>query len=217
MTKRKADWFFDVISPFAYLQWREMARFQSHMDIAPRPVLFAGLLKAWGQLGPAEIPEKRLATYRFCVWKAKKLGVPFCMPPRHPFNPLPLLRLILSRGSSTDDITAVFNAVWADGRDVTDPQIIDDIAAGLGPASASQLNAEATKAALRANTDAAVALGVYGVPTFAVEDASSDRPRLFWGHDAGDWLLDWLDDGTMFDRPDMQRAENCAIGVERPR
>ncbi len=44
--KPSADWFFDVISPYAYLQWREMDRFRRRLTVTPRPVLFAGLLNA---------------------------------------------------------------------------------------------------------------------------------------------------------------------------
>ncbi|MEK9673542.1 MAG: DsbA family protein [Rhodospirillaceae bacterium] len=215
--KLSADWFFDVISPYAYLQWREMATFEKHLTVTPRPVLFAGLLNAWGQLGPAEIPEKRIATYQFCAWKAKQLGLPYSVPPKHPFNPLPLLRMILARGSHPDDITAVFNAVWAHGLDVTDPAVIEDIRNGLGPVKGKAMSANDAKLALRQNTDDAVAVGVYGVPTFAAADAGAVKPRLFWGYDAGAWLLDWIANPGLFDDDVMRRAAACQIGVERPR
>ncbi|MEN8162322.1 MAG: hypothetical protein ABFS41_19780 [Myxococcota bacterium] len=62
---KKAAWFFDVISPFAYLQFARFGELSARIDITPVPVVFGGLLKHWGQLGPAEIPPKRRFVYRF--------------------------------------------------------------------------------------------------------------------------------------------------------
>ena len=59
-------------------------------------MLFAGILGAHGQKGPAEIPAKRAFTYRFVLWQAKRLGIPLKLPHEHPFNPLPLLRLAIA-------------------------------------------------------------------------------------------------------------------------
>ncbi|MBT6306408.1 MAG: 2-hydroxychromene-2-carboxylate isomerase, partial [Rhodospirillaceae bacterium] len=84
----KTDWYFDFISPFAYLQLSRFETFQEDLEINPVPVLFGGLLKHWGQLGPAEIPPKRKFVYRFFKWQADQNNIPFKMPPRHPYNPL---------------------------------------------------------------------------------------------------------------------------------
>ena len=216
--KRKAHWYFDYISPYAYLQFHQMARFRERLDISLEPVLFAGLLNAWGQLGPAEIPEKRLATYKFCTWRAGQMGLPFRTPVHHPYNPLPTLRLTLARGSRAADIDEIFDAIWGRGLDMADPAVFEDLKASLGPADAPELDAEAAKAALHANTDSAVAKGVYGVPTFAVEDATAENGwRLFWGFDAGDWMLDWLDDPDMFESTAMRTADECLVGARRRR
>jgi len=219
--KRKADWYFDFISPFAYLQFRQMERFQNHLDIRFRPVLFAGLLNAWGQLGPAEIPEKRLATYRYCIWLADRMGAPFRMPDVHPFNPLGLLRLAVARGGLQSDLAAMFQAVWGDGRDAGDAAVLAEIEAALGPAPGPVLDAQAAKDALRANTEEAVARGAFGVPTFAVQTDAAQGDggghRIFWGLDAGEMLLDWLKDPALFDKAAMKRAETCRVGAERRR
>ena len=58
-----------------------------------RPVLFAGMLAHHGQKGPAEIEAKRAWTFRHVHWLAHSHGIPMDTPARHPFNPLPLLRL----------------------------------------------------------------------------------------------------------------------------
>ena len=93
---RRADWYFDFVSPFAYLQSEELASLAPRLAIRYRPVLFAALLDAHGQKGPAEIAAKRAFTYRFVIWRAKQLGIRLKFPPEHPFNPLPLLRLAIA-------------------------------------------------------------------------------------------------------------------------
>ena len=69
------DWYFDFISPFAYLQSEQLASLGPRVAVRYRPILFAALLEANGSKGPAEIPAKRAFTYRFVVWQAKALGI----------------------------------------------------------------------------------------------------------------------------------------------
>ena len=71
----KAIWYFDVISPYAYLHLKQFAKIAQPLDIEYRPVLFAGLLKHWETKGPAELPAKRRHTYRQCVWTARVNGL----------------------------------------------------------------------------------------------------------------------------------------------
>jgi len=87
------DWYFDFLSPFAYLSLGRVEQLSAKIDIRYRPVLFAGLLQHWGNKGPAELAPKRLWTYRWCTWRAARDGIAFRFPSAHPFNPLPYLRL----------------------------------------------------------------------------------------------------------------------------
>ena len=91
------DWYFDFVSPFAYLQSEQLHLLGPKTRVRYRPVLFAALLAAHAHKGPAEIPRKRAFTYRFALWEARRLSIPFKMPHEHPFNPLPLLRLVVGR------------------------------------------------------------------------------------------------------------------------
>src|SRR5262245_33656463 len=118
---QRARWYFDVISPFAYLHLKQFSRLPRELEVEYVPVLFAGLLNHWEHKGPAEIPAKRIHTYRYCMWSAQKLGIPFRMPPAHPFNPLSPLRLIIATGVTPEIIHAVFDFIFRDGRDVGDP------------------------------------------------------------------------------------------------
>lgn len=179
------SWVFDVISPFAYLGFRDLARLPSGVRVQCVPVLLAGILSHFGQLGPAEIPSKRRFTYRFALWRARQLGLPMRMPPAHPFNPLAALRLIIAAGSDCKAAGAVLDAVFRDGRDVADAKVIGELAEALGVADArAALRSPQIKERLRENTSWAISRGIFGVPTLVV------GPELFWGHDAFDMALD---------------------------
>ena len=112
----QVDWYFDFISPYAWLQAETLARLPQDVVLACKPVLFAGLLEHWGQLGPAEIPPKRTFTYRYVVWRAHQLGFPACPPRSHPFNPLPLLRLAIVLGCERQKMLRLFRFVWSEGK-----------------------------------------------------------------------------------------------------
>ena len=81
-------WLFDVISPFSYLSLKQLDRLPQDAKVEFVPVLFAGLLNHYGQIGNAEIASKRRSTYRFALWRARKMGIEMRLPPAHPFDPL---------------------------------------------------------------------------------------------------------------------------------
>jgi len=208
----KVSWVFDVISPFAYLAFPQLSRLPAHVSVGFVPVLFAGLLKHFGQLGPAEIPSKRRFTYRFVLWRARQLGLPMRMPPAHPFNPLPALRLIIAAGSDRRAAGTVLDAVFREGRDVADPAVIAALAAELGVADVqAAVDDSMVKQRLRDNTAWASARGVFGVPTLVIGQ------ELFWGHDAFDMALEYLRHPDAFRDPHMQAADTLPIGVTRKR
>ena len=190
---RRADWYFDYISPFPWVALSRFGHLPRDLTVRPVPVVFAGLLKHWGHKGPAEIEAKRIQTFRMARWTATQRGIAFRMPPVHPFNPLALLRLTISLGSGLDVVKTMARHVWGEGNagDTTDS--LAALAATLEvPDWRDRIADPAVKAALHANTDTAIARGVYGVPTFDVEG------ELFWGDDAMPMMLDWLDDPASF-------------------
>jgi len=194
------DWYFDFVSPFSYLQCE---RLQAHAaTIRPHPVVFAAILDAIGQKGPAEIAAKRRFTYRFVVWQAKSLGIPLKFPHAHPFNPLPLLRLAIACDARWPAITQIFRFVWRDGRVPDLPIEWAELADRVGlPDAAQRVAAPDVKDALRRETDAAIARGIFGVPTLAVGS------ELFWGCDATDMALAFAKAGARFDDPEYARVD----------
>lgn len=206
------SWVFDVISPFAWLGFHDLARLPPEVELRFVPVLLAGMLSHFGQKGPAEIPSKRRFTYRFVLWRARQMGLPMRFPPAHPFNPLAALRLVVAAGSNRRATAQVLAAVFRDGRDVTDPKVIADLGRQLELADAERAVSDpAVKQQLRDNTDWAISLGVFGVPTLVIGE------ELFWGQDAFDMALDYLTRRETFRDPQMQAVEALRVGVERRR
>jgi 2-hydroxychromene-2-carboxylate isomerase len=206
---------FDPVSPFAHLAFERLPRALQGLSysVEYRPVLFAGLLKHWGQLGPAEIGPKRDWIYRRVQWLGRDLDPPLQLPAEHPFNPLPLLRLLLACSEdgrpNRAQCEAVLRHVWAEGAAADDALRLAQLAARIAPPRDPQ--AEPVKRELRAATDEAIALGIFGVPTLELPAAfEGEAARLFWGADALDMAAACLRGDPWFERGWNDAAERPA-------
>jgi 2-hydroxychromene-2-carboxylate isomerase len=205
-----ADWYFDFVSPFSYLQYEQLPTLERSIRIRYRPVLFAALLAAHGHKGPAEIASKRRFTYRFVVWQAAKLRIPLKFPAAHPFNPLALLRLAIAADCEPSAVRRIFRFVWRDGRLGDLPIEWAELISELDiPDAATRIASSEVKDALRKNTDEAIARGVFGVPTLAIGD------ELFWGVDATSMAADYVAQGCKFTDAEMTRVASLPAGVQR--
>ena len=205
------DWYFDFISPFAYLQWRRLRRDHADVVLNPKPLLFAAILNHVGQLGPAESPQKRRHTYRMVLWQAREAGIPLHFPPAHPFNPLPALRLCLAAPDRLKAIDAIFAHLWERGSRGDSIEALADVAKSLGMADpAAAIARDDVKRELLANGEQAMALGVFGVPTLRVRD------ELFWGNDATDLALAYARDPATLDA-EMRRVDALPEAIQRKR
>jgi 2-hydroxychromene-2-carboxylate isomerase len=205
---------FDPVSPFAYLAFERLPQVLEGVsyDVSYRPILFAGLLKHWGQKGPAEIEPKRAWTFRHVHWLAQHHGIEMATPSQHPFNPLAQLRLLLAcapAGGTPNRraCEAVLRHIWIGGLDANDPArmaaLVQELAPRLAPDDAS------VKQALKDSTAAALERGVFGVPTIEVDG------RLFWGVDALPMLSACLRGDAWFDGPAWDREGAPRAGVTR--
>lgn len=182
--------YFDPVSPYAWLGSQAMARIEAAgAQVMFQPVLFAGLLNAHGNKGPAEVPAKRQYIFRDVMREAARAGLGFKGPPGHPFNPLQALRMCLALTRQDERrrfALAVMSACWEQGEDVSDPAVLVRVAAACGlsgPSLQSAAQQPAVKMQLAAETESAIADGVFGVPTFKVGD------ELFWGADRIEALI----------------------------
>jgi 2-hydroxychromene-2-carboxylate isomerase len=208
----QAQWYFDFISPFSYLQLPSVLRWRERLEITPVPVAFGAILKHHGNVGPAEIPGKREWTYRFVQWQAENSGVPLRFPPTHPFNPLSALRLCIAAGTTWPAVQTIYDHIWARGQGGTTAAELADAAHALGIDNVENAtNAAEVKTTLRTNTEAAIAAGVFGVPTLRVGS------ELFWGNDASPMIEQWLDDPQRFSGAEFRRIADLPIGIERAR
>ena len=210
MNAARLDWYFDFISPFAYLQWRRLRRDHPEVALNPKPLLFAAILNHVGQLGPAEIPQKRRHTYRIVLWQARAAGIPLHFPPAHPFNPLPALRLCLAAPDRMQAIDAIFAHIWEHGRLADSVEALADVPASLGIDDPAAIARDEVKRELLANGEEAMALGVFGVPTLRVRD------ELFWGNDATDLALAHARDPDALDA-EMRRVDAIPEAIQRIR
>ena len=207
--------FFDPISPYAALAFAHLpqALVGCSYQVVYVPVLFAAMLKANGQKGPAEIEGKRQWTFRQVYFLAHQLGVPLRLPAQHPFNPLALLRLCWAAARPGDTpnrlaVEQVMRHVWeGEGADANAPERLAALRAQM--ALHREPDSDAVKAALRQATDEALALAVFGVPTVEVDG------RLFWGLDALPMLAAYLKGDAWFDGPDWDSAGAARPGVIR--
>ena len=205
---RTAIWYFDFVSPFAYICLHRLKELPADLAIEYRPVLFAGLLNHWGQKGPAELPTKRRYTYRWSHWWANSLGMPLRYPAAPPFNPLHHLRLAIACGSNQEALRKIFDSIWTTGADAADPQRFAALCGTLGVAR-EKLGSPEVKNTLRKNTEDAAARGVFGVPTFEVDG------ELFWGADSMDFLRAFLADAAVMHNPEIRRLDALPVGAVR--
>jgi 2-hydroxychromene-2-carboxylate isomerase len=170
--------YYDVVCPYAYLASTrvEAVAARAGARVEWKPILLGGLLKA---LWPAGEPfsnasKARIALLDILRW-AEHWGVELRFPPGHPRRTLDAMRLLVAAGERRRDLShALYRAYWVEGRDVADRSVLRAIA---GDDLCARIDDPGVKEALRAATDAALARGVFGVPTFFVED------QLFFGQD----------------------------------
>jgi len=186
-TSKSVDFYYDYGSPTAYLAWTQLPRIcAAHgAQLVYKPFLLGGVFKATGNQSPVIIPAKAKWMFADLQRWSRHWGVPLTINPHFPFNTLELMRaaagMQLRQPGRLDDFNrAIYTAIWVDAQNFKQPEVVAAALAkaGFDPAQIAALSAdEEVKAALRANTEEAVARGVFGAPTMFVGG------ELFWGQD----------------------------------
>ena len=182
---------FDIVSPYAYLAFERLPSALEGVShhVEYRPLLFAGLLKHWGNTAPVAVAPKKDWLFRQCAWIARQEGIVFRPPTPHPFNPLALLRLLVASTPAGGQpnrraVELAFRHVWArDGGDPGDAAALQAVTEAIAPLR-DPAGTE-VKAELQARIADAAAAGVFGVPSFRLDDG-----QLFWGTDSMAMLAD---------------------------
>lgn len=181
------EFLFDIGAPNGYLAWTVLPEIVARTGarLVTIPVAIGGIFKATGNRAPifayADVPAKlayeQLEMRRFVAAH----NLPFAMNPHFPVNTLLAMRVAVAAqaaGQLDAFLNVAYPAMWEHGRNLADPDVIAEVlsAAGLdGAALVAQASDQAIKDALLANTEAAVARGAFGIPTFFVDG------EMWWG------------------------------------
>lgn len=187
---KQVEFFFDVGSPASYLAWTQIRQLAERQgaQVVYQPMLLGGVFKATGNSSPATVPAKGKYTRVDFLRFAKRYQVPFAHNPFFPINTMQLMRgaaAYLGTDQFTPYVDAVFQAMWVEGKDMGNPEVLAEVmgAKGFDLAELLQkINDPEVKDRLRQITERAIELGVFGAPTFFVGD------EMFFGQDRLDFV-----------------------------
>lgn len=195
MSKR-VEFFYDYVSSYSYLANSQLATLDAD-EIVYRPFFLGGIMQATGNTPPTTVPARGKYLMKDLVRWAARYGIAFQMNPAFPQNTLGALRLALvaqREGSFQPLHQLLFNAMWAEQRDLADPVVLRQIASDAGLDAERALEASSSqeiKDLLKANTEEAVQRGAFGAPTFFVDG------EMFFGNDRLEFVREALAGGTL--------------------
>lgn len=179
------DFWFDYTCPYAYLASTQVEALAARMGAELRwsPMLLGGVFRAHNtpqKLFATLSPAKSAHNARDLARWSERFHAPLSMPAGHPMRSVEALRATIAAGCDPKVIHEFFRAYWIDGREISSPEVIREVLTRAKQSPERILSAiteDAIKADLRARTDEAIALGVFGAPAFVVDGA------LHWGQD----------------------------------
>ena len=186
----KIDFYFDFLSPFSFFAWLNHKEKLKEFDLSfnYRPILMGRLFSHHNFPGPGEIEAKRDYELKKCFRYAAKQNIQFSPPSSFPFNPLGIIRLATIEASSSDQIKVidtVFRAIWQKGMVLEDPELVAKLFSqnDLSEEIIEKSFARESKKELKANIKSAIDAGLFGVPSFVINN------EFFWGNDSFDDIL----------------------------
>ncbi len=187
---KTVEFFYDYGSPTAYLAWTQLPAIcaENHSTLTYRPILLGGIFKGAGNQSPVMVKAKGKWVLDDVARHAKHYGVAYKMNPHFIVNTLGAMRGAIwaeQIGRLETYNTALFTAMWIEGKDISEPAVLSEVVSGAGldvAAMAAAVQDQALKQALIDATNDAVERGVFGVPTMIVGD------ELHFGQDRLDWV-----------------------------
>jgi 2-hydroxychromene-2-carboxylate isomerase len=193
---KRVEFFFDFGSPTSYLAYTQLPRIvaETGAELVWRPMLLGGVFKATGNASPVTVPAKGRWMFDDLARNARRYGVRFAFNPAFPINTLTLMRAAVGLQMQQPDVferylDVIYRAMWETPSNLGDPGVLAATldAAGFDTAAFTTLVADpAVKAKLIANTEEAVARGVFGAPTFFVDQ------QMFFGQDRLEFVREAL-------------------------
>lgn len=200
---KKLNFYFDFISPFSYFAWPQLSRLEG-VEINYYPVPLGSLLNHWGIKGPGEVTPKREFLLKTCLRMAERLNINFTTPQTHPFNSLYALRLSLKSvaGESQQEvIDCLWRAGWSERIDMGNPDsLLNSLRLANLPADElyEKSFSKEARLELKSNLARALEFGVFGVPSFVVDN------ELFWGNDSLQDLQAFINGKDTLNRAKLQ-------------
>jgi 2-hydroxychromene-2-carboxylate isomerase len=193
---KSVEFFFDFGSPTTYLAYSQLPKIAAECkaEIVWRPMLLGGVFKATGNASPVMVPAKgRWMLEDLGRW-ARRYGVPYQLNPHFPINTLTLMRgaagyQLRQPAAFARYVDLIFRGMWTEARNLGDATVLAETLGQAGldaTAFAAMVGDPEVKAALVANTEAAVARGAFGAPTMFVGD------QMFFGQDRLDFVREAL-------------------------
>ena len=187
---KHVDFYYDFISPASYLAWTQLEKLKADTGatINYKPMLLGGVFKASGNTSPITNQAKWEWISKDFQRYADKYQVPYQLNPHFIFSTVTALRGALwaqAAGRIEDYNTAMYTAAWADGKDLSDKEVLSEIleTADFDPAEVLEATSQPEiKEALIQATNEAVKNGVFGAPTFIVGN------ELHFGQDRLEWV-----------------------------
>ena len=185
------EFYFDFVSPYSYLAHKEISKIEKKNSIKIRykPILLGGLHNLHGIKAPAFIPAKAKHMIRDCKLIAEKNKIKFKFNSYFPIRSLNLMRGVLVAEEDNFKsyyIDNIFNAIWQDGLNMNDENIIEKILKNLNVNPKTFLLRVASasiKESLKKRTNEAYEKGIFGAPSFVSNN------KIFWGQDRIEFAL----------------------------
>jgi 2-hydroxychromene-2-carboxylate isomerase len=178
------EFYWDAVSPYTYLASTQIDAVAARHGarVQWKPVLLGGVFEASGNKPPISVPAKGKYMGRDLKQWAAHYGIPFAFPKNFPASSLAAQRVAcaLPEAQVGAWAQATMNAYWGRGDDISQPDTLKALAAGLGldgDALLAQTQDPAIKERLKQNTAEAVERGAFGAPTFFIGKI------MFWGND----------------------------------
>ena len=185
------DFYFDIISPYAYLAYKQIISLNKERKIQfnYKPILLGGLHKLAEITAPAFNEFKMKNMKNDCNLVALKKNIEFNWNDKFPINSIKIMRGYLSIDEEIKEIylETFFNAYWKDNIDFNNTESFKKLLKTINLDSDKffkDIEKNEIKEKLKEITDLAFKKEVFGAPTFIVNN------KLFWGQDRLDYAIE---------------------------